>query len=461
MSAGRIVGIVIGSLLGLMALGLMAGGAFLTIGYAIVTAGDGYFDADLERLSTATAAITTEEADLQADPGPPDWVMDFMDVSVQIKVTGAAEAADTFIGIGATSDVDTYLADAARDEIRDVGPGGDVQYRTVPGSGAVAPPTEQSFWVASASGPGTQELTWDVAEGNWTAVLMNSDGSPGVIADVTVGAKSPAVLPVGIALLVAGGLLLIAAVVVIVLFAVVGRSDDALPAQGETAPLEAEPVSLEASLDTPLSQWLWLVKWFLAIPHFFLLLFLWIGFVVLTFIAFFAILFTARYPKGIFDFNVGVLRWSWRVAYYAGTGGLGTDRYPPFSLDDDPDYPAHFDVAYPATLSRGLVLVKWWLLAIPHYMVLAVLVGAGWWGGRGWGYGGGLLGILVFIAAVALLFTRRYPQGLFDLIIGLNRWVMRVTAYVALMTDEYPPFRLDQGGEEPRVERVGAEPAQQ
>jgi hypothetical protein len=92
-------------------------------------------------------------------------------------------------------------------------------------------------------------------------------------------------------------------------------------------------------------------------------------------------------------------------------------------------------------------------------MVLAVLVGAGWWGGRGWGYGGGLLGILVFIAAVALLFTRRYPQGLFDLIIGLNRWVMRVTAYAALMTDEYPPFRLDQGGEEPGLD-VATEPAQ-
>ncbi len=459
MSAGRIIGIVIGSLLGLMALGLLAGGAFLSIGYAIVTAGDGYFDADLERLSTATAAITTEEADLQADPGPPDWVMDFMDVSVQIKATGAADAADTFIGIGSKSDVDAYLGDAARDEIREVRAGGDVRYRTIPGSGPVAPPTEQSFWVASASGVGTQELSWDVAEGTWMAVLMNSDGSPGVIADVTVGAKSPAVLPVGIGLLVAGLLFMVAAVVIIVLFAVVGRSDEVPEPRDVAAPLTPEPVTLEASLDEPLSQWLWLVKWFLAIPHFFLLMFLWIGFVVLTFIAFFAILFTSRYPRGMFDFNVGVLRWSWRVAYYAGTGGLGTDRYPPFSLDEDPDYPAHFDVAYPATLSRGLVLVKWWLLAIPQYMVLAALVGAGWWGTMGWGYGGGLLGIVVLIAAVALLFTRRYPQGLFDLIIGLNRWVMRVTAYAALMTDHYPPFRLDQGGEEPRLDVV-TEPAQ-
>ena len=456
MSAGRIVGIVIGALFGLLALGLMAGGAFLTVGYAIVTAGDGYFDADLERLSTATAAVTTEEADLQADPGPPDWVMDFLDVSVQIKATGAADDADTFIGIGPKSDVEAYLGDAARDEIREVRAGGDVRYRTIPGSGPVPPPTEQGFWVASASGTGTQELSWDVAEGTWMAVLMNSDGSPGVIADVTVGAKSPAVLPVGIALLVVGLLFMIAAVVIIVLFAVVGRSDEAPQPRDEAAPRTPEPVTLEASLDEPLSQWLWLVKWFLAIPHFFVLMFLWIGFAVLTFITFFAILFTARYPKGIFDFNVGVLRWTWRVTYYAGTGGLGTDRYPPFSLDEDPDYPARLDVEYPANLSRGLVLVKWWLLAIPHYMVLAVLVGAGWWGTRGWGYGGGLLGVTVFIAAVALLFTRRYPKGLFDLIIGLNRWVMRVAAYAALMTDQYPPFRLDQGGEEPRLDEATA-----
>jgi hypothetical protein len=457
MSAGRVVGIVIGALLGLLGLALLAGGAVLTIGYAIVTADDGYFDADLERLSTATVAITTEEADLQADPGPPDWVMDFLDVSVQIKAVGAADAADTFIGIGATSDVDAYLGDAARDEIRDVRPGGDVRYRTVPGSGSVAPPTDQTFWAVSASGPGTQELTWDVAEGTWTAVLMNSDGSPGVIADVTVGAKSPAVLPVGIGLLVVGLVFLITAVAVIVLFAVVGRPDEVPEPRDDTAALTPEPVTLEASLDEPLSQWLWLVKWFLAIPHFFLLIFLWFGFAVLTFIAFFAILFTGRYPKGMFDFNVGVMRWSWRVTYYAATGGLGTDRYPPFSLDDDPDYPAHLDVDYPASLSRGLVLVKWWLLAIPHYLILAVLVGAGWWGTRGWSYGGGLLSILVFIAAVALLFTRRYPRGLFDLVIGLNRWVMRVTAYAALMTDQYPPFRLDQGGTEPRTDDAAAD----
>jgi hypothetical protein len=216
------------------------------------------------------------------------------------------------------------------------------------------------------------------------------------------------------------------------------------------------PVRLNASLDTPLSPWLWLVKWFLAIPHFIVLGLLWIAYVVLTFVAGVAILFTGRYPKGIFDFNVGVMRWTWRVVFYAGSGGLGTDRYPPFTLGPEADYPATLDVANPGNLSRGLVLVKWWLLAIPHYLVLVFIVGGGvgwWWGSSGAIWSGGLLGLLVLIAAVTLLFTRRYPKPLFDLIIGLNRWVFRVVAYSGLMTDQYPPFRLDQGETEPTSAR--------
>jgi hypothetical protein len=193
---------------------------------------------------------------------------------------------------------------------------------------------------------------------------------------------------------------------------------------------------------------MWLVKWFLAIPHFIVLAFLWIAFVLLTVVAGFSILFSGRYPRGIFDFNVGVMRWTWRVSYYAASGGLGTDRYPPFTTDSVADYPADLDVAYPEQLSQSLVLVKWWLLAIPHYLVVGIITGSSyeWWAPGPWA--GGLVGILVLIAAVILLFTGRYPRQLFDFIIGLNRWVFRVVAYASLMTDRYPPFRLDQGGRE-------------
>jgi hypothetical protein len=230
-----------------------------------------------------------------------------------------------------------------------------------------------------------------------------------------------------------------------------------------TAP--AHPVRVEARLDAPLSRWLWLVKWLLAIPHYFVLLFLFIAFFLLTIVAFFAILFTGRYPRGIFDFNHGVLRWGWRVAFYS-YGALGTDRYPPFTLAAMPDYPATIEVPYPEQLSRGLVLVKWWLLAIPHYLLVAIFVGAGWSAGTGrwddersgstWAGPPGLIPLLVLFAAIALLFTTRYPRGIFDFVIGLNRWVFRVVGYAALMTDAYPPFRLDQGGEE--VVAAPAEP---
>jgi hypothetical protein len=226
------------------------------------------------------------------------------------------------------------------------------------------------------------------------------------------------------------------------------------------------PVAISGHLQEPLSRWLWLVKWLLLIPHLIVLFFLWMAFFAVTVVAFFAILITGRYPPGLFRFNLGVLRWSWRVAYY-GYSALGTDRYPPFTLAEEPDYPATLDIAYPEKMSRGLVLVKWWLLALPHYFVVAVFVG-----GAGWTFmaidssdrqaataaSGGLIGLLVAIAGITLLFTDRYPRGLHDLILGLNRWVLRVTAYAALMTDVYPPFRLEQGGTEP-VRPTGPEPS--
>jgi hypothetical protein len=223
-----------------------------------------------------------------------------------------------------------------------------------------------------------------------------------------------------------------------------------------TASQDSYPVRVNASLDPSTSRALWLIKWLLLIPHYVVLAFLWVAFLMVSVVAFFAILVTGHYPRPLFDFNVGVLRWTWRVDYY-GYAALGTDRYPPFTLADVPDYPAHLDVPYPGRLSRGLVLVKWWLLALPHYLVLSVFVGGGLWAssrgaGDGWNGvlgAGGLVGLLVLIAAVVLLFTARYPKPLYDLVVGMDRWALRVAAYAGLMTDVYPPFRLDQGGTDP------------
>jgi hypothetical protein len=202
---------------------------------------------------------------------------------------------------------------------------------------------------------------------------------------------------------------------------------------------------------------LWLVKWLLIIPHVVVLAVLWVAFFATSVAALVTILITGRYPRTIFDFNVGVLRWTWRVGFYSYSA-LGTDRYPPFTLADVPEYPARLSVAYPQSLSRGLALVKWWLLALPHYLVVAVFAGgayAGWNAasdGDAWTSGSGLIGLLVCIAAIVLLVRGRYPRGIYDLVLGMNRWVFRVAAYTGLMTDTYPPFRLDMGGHEPPSE---------
>ncbi len=194
------------------------------------------------------------------------------------------------------------------------------------------------------------------------------------------------------------------------------------------------PVSVKGELTEPPAGGWWLIKWLLGIPHFIILAALWVAFVVVVIIAFFAILFTEKYPKKLFDFNLGVLRWTWRVGFYSYQA-LGTDRYPPFTLDAV-DYPASLEVPYPEKLSRGLVLTKGWLLAIPHYIIIAFFQG-----GLG-PYRFGLVHALAIFAAVMVLFTGKYPEDMFKLVMGMNRWGYRVAAYAALMTDEYPPFRL-------------------
>jgi len=193
------------------------------------------------------------------------------------------------------------------------------------------------------------------------------------------------------------------------------------------------PIRIRGELTDPPGRGLWLIKWLLLIPHIFVLALLGFAFFMLSVVAFFAILINGKYPRGIFDFNVGVLRWSWRVGFY-GYQALGTDRYPPFSLEPMDDYPADLYVEYPETLSRGLVLIKWWLLVIPHAIIVGIF--------QGGGNSSGLAPLLAVISAVIVLFTGEYPKDLFNLVMGMNRWTYRVYGYTGLMRDEYPPFSL-------------------
>jgi hypothetical protein len=206
--------------------------------------------------------------------------------------------------------------------------------------------------------------------------------------------------------------------------------------------MTAGSVRLEGQISPPLSRWLWLVKWALLIPHILILVFLWLAFILTTIAAFFVILFTGRYPRGIFDFNLGVLRWTWRVAFYSYSA-LATDRYPPFSLDEEPDYPARLDIDYPEWQRKGFPLIGWWLLGAPQYAIAGVIAGGGG------GANAGVIGILVFVVAMLLLFKDNYRDDVFDVLMGFNRWCLRALAYAAFMTPQYPPFRFDAGPREP------------
>jgi len=205
------------------------------------------------------------------------------------------------------------------------------------------------------------------------------------------------------------------------------------PARVEHEPVtnQDDPVRVRGDVDAP-NRWLWLVKWcVLATPHYPVLILLYLVYPLLTIVAGVAILFTGRYPRPIFDFNVGVLRWSWRVMNYRFPMNT-TDKYPPFTLASRPDYPGDLEVDYPEQLTNWAVLVKWWLLALPQILLCWAMEP--------------LLQVLCFFAAWRLLFTGTVSGGMFDLLMGIVRWRYRVAVYVSLMSDEYPPFRLDLGG---------------
>src|SRR5919106_1041813 len=436
-TAGRIVLVVLGSIVALLGAALLAAGGVLLWAERTHRDDDGFLTTPTELFERDSYAIVSDNVDfLEAETGS-DWILDVLgDVRVRAAKVEDDEVTDL--------DFAPFSAESRRSS----------------GGEPPGPPTEQTFWAVSASGSGTQTAIWEPESGDWTLVVMNADGSRDVSAELSVGAEADFLIWLAIGLL-AGGVLLLGGGAALIVLGARGATS-AAPAAAPAAALSAQarptvyPVALRGELDAGLSRWLWVVKWLLAIPHYIVLALLWIAFSVLTVIAFFAILFTGRYPRGIFDFNLGVLRWTWRVGFYS-YWALGTDRYPPFTLAPVPDYPATLEIAYPERLSHWLPLVKW-LLAIPHLILVGLFVGGWGWGWPwGWGWGddfwgvgfSGLVGILVVIAGFVLLFTGGYPRSLFDFVLGLDRWVFRVAAYVSLMRDEYPPFRLDMGPTEP------------
>ena len=464
--------IILGSIAALISFGLLAGGGVLMWADRTQRDASGYLTTPSSRLDATSYAIAA--TDLTATVDAPGWRVASDALGVARIRAASARPRAIFIGIAPANDVLHFLSGVAYEQLTGyaLAQGGPT-YLTHNG-GAPSLPASRPFWTASVSGAGTQTLTWKVESGQWAMVLMNADTSQGITADVSVGASAPVLFGLALGLMIGGAVALVVAGGLLVGgTGMMGSGSGASPTWSAppqpgapppspyfgAAPLPppvvpsglVSPLRIEGRLDGTPSRWLWLVKWILLIPHYVVLAFLFVAALVLTVIAFFAILFTGRYPRSIFDFNVGVVRWWWRVSFY-GYSALGTDRYPPFTLESAPEYPATLEVPYPEHLSRGLVLVKWWLLAIPHYLIVAVLVGGTAVAAHGaYTYATpytGLITVLVLIAAFAMLFTGRYPRGIFDLALGLNRWVYRVLVYVLLLRDEYPPFRLDLGGEE-------------
>jgi hypothetical protein len=174
-----------------------------------------------------------------------------------------------------------------------------------------------------------------------------------------------------------------------------------------------------------------IIRSILLIPHFIILYFLQIVANIVYFIACFAILFSGRYPRGLFNFYVGYMRWNANMTGYLVSA---YDKYPPFSMDAQSDYPVTLEVDYPENLNRILnfplfigYIIKV-ILLIPHLIVLAFLALAAM--------------IVLFIAQFAILFTGSFPEGMHGFMVGVGRWSTRVTAYTVALTDKYPPFSL-------------------
>lgn len=173
---------------------------------------------------------------------------------------------------------------------------------------------------------------------------------------------------------------------------------------------------------------------YIALPHLFLLFFYSIWGMILGFIAFWIVLFTGKYPKSMFEYQVGLLRWNLRVS--ARLRNV-SDGYPAFGINGTDEF-TQFEVEYPERISRGLVLVRllfgFIYVYIPHGFILM--------------FRGIFVGILVFLAWWIVLFTGNYPASFHNWVVGQIRWGARISLYMGFMTDKYPAFTGDELPEE-------------
>jgi hypothetical protein len=226
-SAGRIILIVLGSIGILLGVGLLTGGGFLL--WADRTQrDDGYLTTPSERFATPTYAMTRTRLEID-DSDFPDWFWNtswFGKVRLRVEAVGGRPV---FIGIGPEAAVDRYLGRVAHSDVEDIELDPfQVKYVPISGGPPRQPPLAQDFWVASAAGVGRQTLTWKVRDGDWSAVLMNADGSRPVAAEVDLGAKLSFLLWVAIGLLV-GGVVVFAGSTGLVILAARTRKPPAAP----------------------------------------------------------------------------------------------------------------------------------------------------------------------------------------------------------------------------------------
>ena len=183
------------------------------------------------------------------------------------------------------------------------------------------------------------------------------------------------------------------------------------------------PIRFDVEYPEGIARW-HVFNWFLAIPQLIIVYLLGVVLQVMVVIGWFAILFTKKWPRGLFDFTVQIQRWTLNALVYVLTM---RPEYSPFSGDAG-GYPVSYEVEYDENLSRLLIFVKW-LLVIPHFILLTLLAVAAI--------------VIALIASIAVAFTARFPRGMFDFLAGTMRWYQRAFGYgFLLFTDRYPPFGM-------------------